>query len=84
MISKSKFILGQQCLKSLWLDSKNIPTTNPLDKSANERLKAGYEVGEAAKNLFPGGVNVEYHPSDFQKMCDLTFELIVRLCSGMF
>ena len=76
MISKSKFILGQQCLKSLWLDSRNIPTTNPLDKSANERLKAGNEVGEAAKNLLPGGVNVEYHPSDFQKMCDLTSELI--------
>lgn len=44
MISKSRFILGQQCLKSLWLDSRNIPTTNPLDKSDKERADIRKEL----------------------------------------
>ena len=32
MLSKSKFILGQQCNKSFWFDINNIEPTNPLMK----------------------------------------------------
>ena len=76
MLSKSKFIIGQQCQKYLWLKDKGIQITNIPDESAKERLRAGNEVGEEAKNLFPGGINIEYHKKDFNKMCEITKEAI--------
>ena len=74
MLSKSKFILGQQCKKALWFDIQGHEPTNPADESAMDRLRAGNEVGELAKKIFPNGVDIEYFPSKagFQKMCDLT------------
>ena len=78
MLSKSKFILGQQCKKALWFDAQGHEPTNPADESAIERLRAGNEVGEFAKKIFPNGVDIEYFPnkSGFQKMCDLTTKAI--------
>ena len=32
MLSKSKFITGQQCHKSLWLTTKGFKPTNPPDE----------------------------------------------------
>lgn len=72
MLSKSKFILGQQCHKSLWLSNNGVKPTNPMDESSKDRLRAGDQVGEAAKELFPDGLEIEYLGNDFQKMCDLT------------
>ena len=54
MLSKSKFILGQQCVKSFWLDINNVEPSNPPDDGAKERLSAGNEVGEISKQLFSG------------------------------
>ena len=51
MLSKSKFILGQQCAKSFWLDLNNVPPTNEEDDAAKDRLRAGDEVGEIAKEI---------------------------------
>jgi len=78
MLSKSKFILGQQCHKSLWLNINGIKPTNQPDDSSIERLNAGNEVGEEAKKLFPGGVEIPFIKGNdgFQKMCDLTSDAI--------
>ena len=76
MLSKSKFILGQQCHKSLWLSTKGFEPTNPMDESSKDRLRAGDQVGDVAKELFPYGREIEYLGSDFQKMCDLTSNAI--------
>ena len=51
MLSKSKFILGQQCTKSFWLDLNDEPPTM-TDDAAKDRLRAGDEVGEIAKKYF--------------------------------
>ena len=76
MLSKSKFILGQQCHKSLWLSTKGFEPTNPMDESSKDRLRAGDQVGDVAKELFPHGLEVAYLGSDFQKMCDITSNAI--------
>ena len=76
MLSKSKFILGQQCIKSFWLDVNNIEPTNPPDEGVNDRLKAGDEVGEISKELFPGGREVPYLPGEQTRMFEITKELI--------
>ena len=76
MLSKSKFILGQQCNKSFWFDINNEEPTNPPDEGALERLSAGNEVGEISKELFPNGKEVPYFPGEPLKMAKLTKEYI--------
>jgi CRISPR/Cas system-associated exonuclease Cas4 (RecB family) len=76
MISKSSFILGQQCYKSFWFDINNKEPTNPPDEGALERLSAGNEVGEISKELFPNGKEVPYFPGEPLKMAMLTKEYI--------
>ena len=72
MLSKSKFILGQQCVKSFWFDVNNINPTNPADDGAKERLSAGTEVGDISKDYFPGGKEVPYLPGEEAKMFEIT------------
>ena len=62
MLSKSKFILGQQCVKSFWFDINNIEPTNPADEAAEARLSN--EVGEISKTIFPNGKEVPYLPGE--------------------
>ena len=76
MLSKSKFILGQQCAKSLWLDLHNAPPTNEPDDAAKDRLRAGDEVGEIAKDIFPGGKEVPYLRGKHNEMFNLNKDLI--------
>ena len=76
MLSKSKFILGQQCVKSFWFDTNNIEPTNPTDEAAQARLSAGNEVGEISKKIFPDGVEVPYLPGEPEKMFETTKQLI--------
>lgn len=72
MLSKSKFILGQQCVKSFWFDVNNIKPTNPADDGTKERLSAGNEVGNISKDYFPGGKEVPYLPGEETKMFEIT------------
>ena len=76
MLSKSKFILGQQCIKSFWLDINNIEPTNPPDDGAKERLSAGNEVGEISKQIFSGGKEVPYLPGKEKEMFRITKKFI--------
>ena len=78
MISKSSFILGQQCNKSFWLNINNIEPTNPPDDGALERLSAGNEVGDISKELFSGGREVPYMPGEQGKMAEITKEYIEK------
>ena len=77
ILSKSTFIRGVQCLKSLYLH-KNRPFLR--DKLAPEQLakfRRGHEVGNLAWELFPGGVNcAPGHPTQFRKSLKLTKTLI--------
>ena len=76
MLSKSKFILGQQCTKSFWFDVNNIKPSNPPDDGVKERLSAGNEVGEISKQLFPGGQEVPYLPGKEKEMFEITKRLL--------
>lgn len=68
LLSKSTFIRGNQCLKSLYLN-KNRPFLR--DKISPEQLakfRRGHKVGEVAQLLFPGGINLKPRsPSLYQK-----------------
>ena len=59
-ISKGKFIHGIQCLKLLWYeynDKKAIPSPTVFNQ---EIMKQGIHVGELARELFPGGIKIEW------------------------
>ena len=84
MISKSSFILGQQCNKSFWLDINNIEPTNPPDDGALERLSAGNEVGDISKKLFPSGIEVPYIPGEQGKMAEITKEYIEKGITSIY
>jgi len=59
-LSKSLFIKGLQCYKSLYLDRYNPELKDPISESQQRVFDSGAEVGILAQNLFPGGVEITY------------------------
>lgn len=75
-LSKSQYIRGLQCHKSLWL-YKNKPELRDAPDYAQESLfNTGHNVGELAKELFPNGVEIEFDTENFNGMITKTKELI--------
>ena len=68
MLSKSKYISGQQCDQLLWFKSINKKPPEERDEGTKDRLKAGEDVGNYAKELFPEGTEIEYLRSNPKKM----------------
>src|ERR1039458_96069 len=58
-ISKSKFVAGVQCLKRLYWQVHEPGLAAEPDASAYAIMEQGQEVGLLARQLFPGGVEVD-------------------------
>ena len=77
IISKSSFIKGKQCLKSLYLQKKNPELQDPISESQQAIFDCGQNVGELAQHLFPGGVMAAFDlPEGFMKSIHKTKALI--------
>jgi hypothetical protein len=66
-LSKSKFLSGLQCLKRLHLEVHSPDLASKPDEQQQAILDMGTEVGELARQRFPGGVLVEAdhrHPTE--------------------
>ena len=74
-LSKSLYIRGLQCEKSLWLKKKKPEVLQAPDDSAQAIFDAGTSVGELACELFSGGERIEY-TGDFGLQMAKTKELI--------
>lgn len=59
MLSKSQFIRGLQCHKSLWL-YRNRPELREVSDAQEATFASGTEVGQFAQELFPGGIEIPY------------------------
>jgi hypothetical protein len=77
-ISKSKFIRGVQCHKSLWLDIYKPELRDPQDDSAKAIMQSGTNVGELARELFPGGILIPYDNTPLSEQICLTAEAIQK------
>lgn len=55
MISKSQYIRGQQCLKSLWLFRNRRDLLESADSATTQRMDSGTAVAELAQQSFPKG-----------------------------
>jgi hypothetical protein len=75
-LSKSQYIRGLQCPKSLWLYKNRPELRSEPDTQTEALFETGYRVGDLAKELFPGGVEIAFDPSDFDGMVRRTRELI--------
>lgn len=75
-LSKSHYIRGLQCHKSLWLYKHNPELRNTPDAQTESSFNTGYQVGDLAKELFPHGIEIEFDVSNFNGMIEKTKELI--------
>jgi predicted RecB family nuclease len=75
-ISKSKFVAGCQCLKRLYWQVHEPELTGTLDAAALALMDQGQQVGELARQLFAGGVEVK--SGDPEQSIQITRELIAN------
>ncbi len=59
-LSKSQYLRGLQCEKSLWLLKNSPGAASPPDAARLDIFRTGKVVGGLAKRLFPGGVEILY------------------------
>ncbi len=58
LITKSKYLIGLQCPKYLWIAVHNKNKIPEPDKQAQHTFDEGTKVGELATKLFPLGINL--------------------------
>jgi hypothetical protein len=76
-LSKSQYIRGLQCVKSLWLyKHKRDTAITPPDTSAQKVFDTGTRVGELACQLFPDGERIAFEGTSFDEKIERTKELI--------
>jgi hypothetical protein len=59
-LSKSKYLTGLQCPLLLWLTFNEPSALPPVDAATQAVFDQGHDVGDYAKQLFPGGVEVAF------------------------
>src|ERR1700744_4687772 len=57
-LSKSSFLKGTQCVKSLWLTKNTPELVAPKSFEEKVQMEKGTEIGILARNLFPDGLDV--------------------------
>lgn len=78
-LSKSTFLRGSQCLKSLYLHFHKPELKDPISSMQQAIFSQGHEVGKIAQQLFPGGTDAGiYVPDRYQLSIELTQELIAQ------
>lgn len=60
LLTKSKYMNGLQCLKLLWLIFNDPARVPEPDASTQHIFDQGHLVGELAKQLYPGGINIPH------------------------
>jgi hypothetical protein len=80
MISKSKFMAGVQWLKRLYLIVHEPQLAAPPDGSSEAIIEQGREVGILARQLFPGGIEVN-GSGGLEAAIRVTRELVATLKS---
>jgi hypothetical protein len=76
LLSKSKYILGLQCPKYLWIAVNEKEKIPEVDDGTQHRFNQGHLVGELAKKLYPKAIDVP--KDDFTENIEKTKELIPK------
>jgi len=62
LLSKSRFISGQQCALKLWFDAYQRDLATPPSEQHQALFDTGNSVGQLAQQRWPGGVEVGFKP----------------------
>ncbi|MGD8759064.1 MAG: hypothetical protein PVJ07_02295, partial [Anaerolineales bacterium] len=77
VLSKSTFLRGMQCPKSLYLNKHHRNLKDPPDEALQAIFRAGREVGILARKLYPGGIEARAaSPFHGARVAQRTRELI--------
>ena len=76
LLSKSRYLNGLQCPKLLWTLINQPESIPELDTVTQYIFDQGHLVGEYAKKLFPGGINIPQE--DFMENIATTKRLLVE------
>lgn len=76
MLSKSQFIRGLQCHKSLWLYRHRPDLRQQPGATQQAIFDSGSDVGLLAQQLFPGGVLVPFADLSYEEQLDQTRKAI--------
>jgi len=75
-LSKSTFLRGLQCHKSLWLNRYMPELRDELSAAQEAVFQRGHDVGRLAQEMFPGGVDASPLDKDYAGSVKRTKELI--------
>ena len=75
-LSKSRFMAGVQCLKRLYFQVHHPELAAQPDESTLATLRQGQEVGELAREAFPGGVLVDADRLNLPEAVERTSQLV--------
>ena len=64
-LSKSQYLRGLQCHKSLWLYKNKRDLLQPAGEQTESLFATGNTVGDYAKQVFPGSTEIEFTFYDF-------------------
>ena len=84
MLSKSLYIRAQQCHKSLWLYKHRQDLREQPSEADTVKMRAGIDIGELARQLFPGGELIEFDENDFNGMIERTRQLVEQGCETIY
>jgi hypothetical protein len=83
-LSKSKYLVGLQCPKRLWLESYRRELLPPIPAAKERVFSQGYEVGLLARERFPGGVLINEDPFHWQAALEGTRRALATDASAFF
>ena len=75
-LSKSLFIRGLQCHKSLYLKKHQPDLAEAPSEDQQARMESGQESGILAQNLFPGGIEIPYEGLTYDEQLVKTDEAV--------
>lgn len=71
-LSKSQFIRGLQCHKSLYLYKFHKKLRDEVSEAQEAIFQAGTDVGILAQQLFPNGIEIPFEGHSFSEQCKKT------------
>ena len=83
-LSKSLFVRGVRCHKSLYLHKYRPELKDEVSDETEKLFNVGYEVGDLAWELFPGGKIVPYDGLSHEEQLEMTASLIAQGCKTIY
>lgn len=75
-LSKSQYIRGLQCPKSLWLHKFHPDMCDAVDQGRQAVFDSGTDVGKLAQDLFPGGLEIAFEDGTLEEQIARTREIM--------